>query len=490
VLLVVACHAQTVIVVGSGLAGLSAAIEAARNGASVTILEKEARVGGNSLCASSGMNAVATPPQREEKIVDNVENFVKDTLKSGKGLSNKKLVALLANQSRIAWDFLTDFGVDLRVLCKTGGHSIARTHRAHEKEKITSIGTDIIQALLQAIKKEYPTITIVTDARVTALIFDEKNGVTGVRYATTKSVNSTCQSKLDARRQELVEKCMYADAIILATGGFCGDVVPGSMLAQYRPDLLYLATTNGGFANGDGIMLAHNIGAQLVDMDKIQIHPTGFVNPRDPFNKHKFLAPESLRASGGILINHTGRRFVNELDTRDIVTQAILANCVPYQKPEGPLTAYLVLNEAGAQLFQKRVLEFYMRYGLIQRFDSAKSFARTAGFDEGTFVKTLESYAAAARVGNDEFGKVTFPITISADEPVYSMLITPCLHYCMGGIVFDECARVIGRDGPIAHLFAAGEVTGGLHGANRLAGNSLLECVVFGRIAGRNAAIV
>ncbi len=308
-----------------------------------------------------------------------------------------------------------------------------------------------------------------TNTRALSLITDNRQIITGVRC-------------LKNAQKILV----LADAVIVTTGGFCGQVGAGSLLEKYRPDLMYLSTTNGTCANGDGIGLAQAVGAQLVDMEKIQIHPTGFVDPKEPLKKQKFLAPESLRASGGILLNQEGKRFVNELDTRDKVTDAIMRNCRPYQG-NGPLTAYMLLNEAGAQLFQKHMLSFYAKLGLIVRFDNAQALAKYMGIELTVLEKTLTNYAQAALNRCDEFGKTTFPVSFTAIEPLYSMLITPCLHYCMGGVAFDEHARVLGGNGPIKHLYAAGEVTGGLHGANRLAGNSLLECVVFGRIAGKNA---
>jgi len=460
---------QQIVIIGSGLAGLSAAIEAAQAGAQVTVVEKETKLGGNSLRASSGMNAVNTPPQSQAHIQDSQGYFINDTLKSGQGLSNKKLVETLAEQSPEAWKFLTKHGVDLSVLSQTGGHSMARTHRAQEKEIAIAIGTDIIKSLLHT-ANQYTNITILTQTRVTKLVTDIHGVIAGVECLTQTG-----------------KIILHAQAVILATGGFCGHVMAGSLLEHYRPDLVHLSTTNGTCASGDGIELAQAIGARLVDMDKVQIHPTGFVDPKDPLKKQKFLAPESLRASGGILVNHEGKRFVNELDTRDKVTAAILNFCSPYQGA-GPMTAYMLLNEAGAQLFQKRMLGFYVKLGLIQRFDNTQMLAKHMGVEPATLESTLASYTRSAINGRDEFGKTTFPITFDTHEPLYGMLITPCLHYCMGGVVFDEQARVIGSNGPIKNLYAAGEVTGGLHGANRLAGNSLLECVVFGRIAGQNAS--
>ena len=466
---------RRVVVVGGGLAGLSAAIEAYRHGATVLLLDKEQDIGGNSKKASSGMNAVSTPPQIKEKVNDTISSFMSDTIKSGSGYSNEKLVDVLARESNAAWKFLSDLGVNLDVVSKTGGHSMARTHRAEQKDKkfVTNIGMDIIGALSQFIKSCEPKITIVNNANVSKIMHDASGVVKGVVYV---KGNYSYE--------------VVTDAVILATGGYCGRTDKKSLLAKCRPDLITLGTTNGNCASGDGIRLAAELGAELVDMEKVQIHPTGFIHPHNPNELRKFLAPESLRAVGGILLNHEGKRFTNELGKRDTVTNDILRCCSPYcaYGEQGPIAAYLILNEAGAQLFQKSVLDFYIRRGFVQQVANAHVLAQYIGASSSMVNETFMKYNEAQKIGHDEFEKQTFPITFSLNEPLYVMIITPCLHYTMGGVKFDECARVLGGSSPIKNLYAAGEVTGGLHGANRLCGNSLLECVVFGRIAGKNAA--
>lgn len=475
VVLVVNCSvARQVVVIGSGLAGLSAAIEAYRAGAQVTIFEKEARIGGNSLCASSGINGVGTPAQEHDKIQDAVPYFVDDTIKSGGGYSQKELVQVLAEHSADAWRFLHEFGVDLSVVSKTGGHSRARTHCAQDKEEVVTIGTDIIRALVAFIEQHRDEITVLTRAYVTEFLRDERGEISGVVYETNGA-----------------KKEHKADAVVLATGGFCGQVTTGSLLAQYRPDLLKLSTTNGTCANGDGIYLAQTVGASLVDMEKIQIHPTGFVDPKNPLAVRKFLAPENLRAVGGILLTHEGRRFTNELGRRDYVTRDIFKYGFAYAKDvnNSPVSVYMVLNERAAVMYQKRFIDFYVSYGLVHKVADVHELAAWIGAEYETVAATLQDYTRASSAGFDQFGKKTFPVIFSLYESLYVAAVTPCLHYCMGGVRFNEHAQALGNHGVIKHLYAAGEVTGGLHGANRLCGNSLLECAVFGRIAGRNAAL-
>jgi flavocytochrome c len=469
---------RKVVVVGGGLAGLSAAIEAHQNGAHVLLLDKSESVGGNSKKASSGINAACTSVQEENHVHDQLEMFAADTLKSGDGYSDEKLVETLVYESRDAWKFLSDLGVDLTVVSQTGGHSAARTHRAQQKNRdiITTIGVDIIKELSAYVGSCFPSIRVSTSSRVTQLLKEGDGVVYGLVY------------EKGGRRHRIL-----CDAVILATGGFCGQTGNQSLLARWRPDLLSLSTTNGNCADGDGINLACSLGAVVVDMDKVQIHPTGFVHPHAPCELRKFLAPESLRASGGILLNHEGRRFTNELGKRDIVSNDILTRCKPYcvYDEKGPVSAYLVLNEDGARLFQRKVLDFYMRCGLIQQVSNASVLADFIGADREIVKQTLREYNVCSGKGCDSFGKTIFPVKkFSCGELLYVMIITPCLHYAMGGLKFNENAQVLGSNGPLENLYAAGEVTGGLHGNNRLCGNSLLECVVFGRRAGKNAALV
>ncbi len=468
---------RKVVVVGGGLAGLSAAIEASRNGAQALLLDKSESLGGNSKKASSGINAVYTPIQEENYVQDQVETFASDTLKSGNGCSDEALVKTLVHESGDAWKFLSDLGVDLTVVSQTGGHSAARTHRAQQKnrETITTIGVDIINELSAYVDSCFPSVIVSTSSRVTELLKKADGEVYGLIY------------EKGGKHHRIL-----CDAVILATGGFCGQTGSQSLLARWRPDLLSLSTTNGNCADGDGINLACSLGATVVDMEKVQVHPTGFVHPHAPCELRKFLAPESLRASGGILLNHEGKRFTNELGKRDSVSHDILSCCKPYSvyDEKGPVSAYLILNEDGARLFQKKVLNFYMRCGLIQQVVNADVLADFIGADRQVVKQTLNEYSVCSCKGCDSFGKTIFPVKrFSCSELLYVMIITPCLHYAMGGLKFNECGQVLGLCGPLKNLYAAGEVTGGLHGNNRLCGNSLLECVVFGRRAGKSAAL-
>jgi succinate dehydrogenase/fumarate reductase flavoprotein subunit len=220
-------------------------------------------------------------------------------------------------------------------------------------------------------------------------------------------------------------------------------------------------------------------------MDQIQVHPTGFLDRADRSNKFKILAPEALRGSGGILLNEQGRRFIDELTTRDKVTAAIFA--------QPGAQAFLLLDKFAAELFGLGSVQFYLKRGLASKCDSVDEIAKfISSADSGSLAEslknTIEDYRESCSSGSDSFGKKSFPSKFIEPE-FYVMEVVPVVHYCMGGLKIDKSAQVIDQDGrPVPGIFAAGEVTGGVHGVNRLAGNSLLECVVFGRIAGQTAS--
>ncbi|KAJ1944413.1 cleavage and polyadenylation specificity factor subunit 2 [Linderina pennispora] len=453
-------------------------------GITVTLLDKEARTGGNSAKASSGINGVYTKTQKANGIEDSLELFSKDTVKSGHGRSNETLVGKLTSESTQAVTWLQEqFGLDLDVLAQLGGHSRARTHRRPDiNGKPQPVGWGIVSTLAKHLAEHDPQrFSLVTGARVTELV--QKNSrVTGVVYQTAETTE-----KLDS------------DIVVLATGGFAGEGRNADLLQKYAPQLVGLPATNGPFATGDGMKLAAAVGAQLVDMDQVQVHPTGFVKRGDAGNPTKFLAAEALRGDGGVLLTGQGRRFVNELETRDKVTDAINQHCTSdlcarypgdYIVNEPQAAAYLVLSEQAADKFGHGALGFYQKMGLFQKADNLQALAEALRVERETLSQALTGHDQARRSGNDEFGKHVFPADAVSSGGYYWGVVTPSLHYTMGGVRFDEHARVLRADGsPIHGLLAAGEVTGGLHGANRLGGNSLLECVVFGREAGRQAAL-
>lgn len=461
--------AKHIVIVGSGLAGSVAAVAAARQDhhTRITLLEREPTRGGNSMKASSGINAVCTQNN------DSIDTFLQDTLASGGHRCNQALVSTLVTESRDALHFLESLGADLSSTVQLGGHS---TERTHFPPRGPNVGTELMRAVTKALDA-LPNVEVITSARVVDVSMDEKHHrINGVCYHKVSD-----DSPLEKIRYETIGRTFLpADAVILATGGYSAN---SQLLAQHAQHAKDLATTNGPFAQGDGLVLGASVGASLVDLDQVQIHPTGFVDPGQPQSTTKFLAPEKLRGNGGILLNSQGRRFVNELDTRDKVSHAILQ--------QGG-TAYLLLGSDSATQFGPAI-QFYAGRGLFARLETLQQAADHIHVHADTLRHEIDSYNDAAQGQHlDQFGKTIFPSIIDPEGPLYIASIVPVIHYTMGGLRIDEHGRVLRNDDDdataIHGLYAVGEVSGGIHGGNRLGGNSLLECTVFGLRAGRHAA--
>ena len=300
---------------------------------------------------------------------------------------------------------------------------------------------------------------------------------------------------------------LYGSAVILTAGGFGNDHTDTSLLRKYgRTGEATLPTTNGGWATGDGVKMGSKIGAKLVDMSEIQsmrmlhfyvtfiviitslplytVHPTGFINPKARDDKTKFLAPEALRGLGGIVVNAKGQRFVNELDLRAKVVEKMRAQ----QKDKSNLPFRLLMNDVVKDAFGPN-MNFYIKFGLVKEYDNVGALAHDTGMSGEIIESMMKRYVQDAKKGKDKFGKTVFPNGESYDvnEKIYAAEITPVIHYTMGGLSINNKAQILDRNDDIINgFYGAGEVTGGVHGKNRLAGNSLLECVVYGRIAARN----
>ncbi|KAL6863835.1 putative fumarate reductase/succinate dehydrogenase [Trichoderma novae-zelandiae] len=459
--------APRVIVVGGGLSGLSAAHTIYLAGGNVVVLDKQGFFGGNSTKATSGINGALTRTQVDNNIRDSVKQFYDDTLKSAREQARPDLIKVLTYKSAAAVEWLQDvFNLDLTLVSRLGGHSQPRTHRGHDAK---FPGMAITYALMQRIEElaeaEPHRVQIIKKARVTSLN-KEGNKVTGVTY-------------------ELNGETATVDGpVILATGGYAADFGEGSLLKKHRPEIFGLATTNGTHATGDGQKMIMAIGGNGIDMDKVQVHPTGLVDPKDPGNKWKFLAAEALRGEGGLLLNADGDRFCDELGHRDYVSGMMWK-----EKDKNKFPIRLVLNSKASN-----VLDFHTRHysgrGLMKKI-TGQQLAKEIGCTPEHLQKTFQTYNAIAEgKQKDPWGKKFFhnlPLDINDDFHV--ALMEPVLHFTMGGVEINDKAQVLNQDKqPFEGLFACGELAGGVHGANRLGGSSLLGCVVYGRVAGDSAS--
>jgi flavocytochrome c len=458
---------KQVIVIGGGLSGLSAAHTVLEYGGKVLLLDKNPFCGGNSTKATSGLNAAGTKTQIRKGIHDSAEIFEKDTARSanlGKSEQSYPLAKVLADDSDPAVEWLTSpkFNIDLSLVSRLGGHTHQRTHRGKERFP----GMTITYALLEKLE-EIEKLTkgvdakILTKSKVTKLLTEDKN-VIGVEYVKDGKTHQA-----------------YG-VVVIATGGFGADFTETSLLSKFRPDLKHLATTNGSHCTGDGIKMAQDVGGNVVDMEWVQVHPTGLVHPDDPNAKVKWLAAEALRGVGGILLDSNGNRFCDELGRRDYVTGEMNKNKGPFR---------LVLNgKAGKEI--EWHCKHYIGRKLMKHFKNGDDLAKEFGINPEALKKTFDSYNECANKGTDQWSKKFFTnAPFNMNDEFFVSIVTPVVHYCMGGVKISTDSEVLSGETPVLGLYAAGEVTGGVHGKNRLGGNSLLECVVFGRIAGRSAAV-
>jgi flavocytochrome c len=327
-------------------------------------------------------------------------------------------------------------------------------------------------------------ITYALMQRFEELAESEPERVQLIKKAHVKRVNKDGNRVLGVSYIFGGEEHTVEGPVVLATGGYAADFTEDSLIKKHRPDILDFATTNGAHATGDGQKMLMAIGANDIDMDKIQVHPTGLIDPKDPGSKWKFLAAEALRGEGGILLNSKGERFCDDLGHRDYVSNMMLE-----QKKLGNWPIRLVLNSKASN-----ILDFHTRHysgrGLMKKI-SGKELAKEIGCGEQALQKEFQSYNAIAKgEKKDKWNKKYFHnLPFDVSDTFHVALMEPVLHFTMGGIEINGEAQVLNKDKkPFEGLFVCGELAGGVHGANRLGGSSLLGCVVYGRVAGDSAA--
>ena len=485
-----------VVVVGAGGAGMTAAITAAAEGKSVVILESQSMVGGNSVRATGGMNAGKTVYQDEnefgesagvektlktaaEKYADNetitalaktvseqwaayqanptgyfdsVELMELDTMIGGKGINDPELVETLCANSADAIDWLDEHGITLHNVSSFGGASVKRIHRPVNAEgKTVSVGSYMIPLLEENCEKA--GVKMMLDTTATEILTDANGAAVGVKATGASGETVTVNAK----------------AVVLATGGFGANL---DMVVKYKPELKGFMTTNAPGIQGQGIAMAQAIGAATVDMDQIQIHPTVEANTAA-------LITEGLRGDGAILINEEGQRFIDEVGTRDVVSAAEIAQTGSY--------SWLVVDQAMADA--SSVIQGYIKKGYTVTGATYEELGKAMGVDAAAFAETMEKWNGYVEAKNDpDFGRTSFANPLNT-APYYAVKVTAGVHHTMGGLKINANTEVLNEKGEvIPGLFAAGEVTGGVHGANRLGGNAVADFTVFGRIAGAAAS--
>ncbi|MCX8587201.1 MULTISPECIES: flavocytochrome c [unclassified Gilliamella] len=436
-----------IVVVGSGGAGLASAIRAHDLGASVVVVEKMPVIGGNTNKASAGMNAAETKFQKLKGIVDSKDLFYKETLAGGKNKNNPELLRYFVENAPDAIDWLDENGIELSGITTTGGMSIDRTHRPASG---AAVGGFLISGLVKNLNKR--GIEVMLDTNVTEIV-TENHKVVGVKVVEEDGTNYIIKAK----------------AVVIATGGFSAN---REMVEKYRPDLKGFVTTNHKGATGSGIMILEKLGAGTVDMGEIQIHPT-------VEQTTSYLISESIRGGGAILVSQEGKRFVNELDTRDKVSADIIKLPEHY--------SYILFDQQVRD--ENKAVEEYVSNDLVVQADSITELANKLSIDANNLSKTIERYNEFVINKQDEdFGRTTgmrHPINTA---PFYAIKIAPGVHHTMGGVTINTETQVLDNDKHVIKgVFAAGEVVGGVHGANRIGGNAVADIIIFGIQAGKKA---
>jgi len=426
-----------VVIVGAGGAGLAAAVEAHDLGAKVIVVEKMAFPGGNTTRAAGGLNAAATPLQQAKGIYDTPEIMFFDTMKGGHWKNNPELV-----------DWLLALGGDFHDVGLMAGATKPRTHRPTGGNLV---GPEVVRTLYTAAENRKVDIRVNTKAE--EILKNAKGAATGIKVKGPEG-----------------EYVINAKAVVIAAGGFGAN---NDMVAHYVPRLKGFSTTNQPGATGDGMIMAEKAGAKLIDMTEIQTHPTVV-----PGNGE--MITEAVRGNGAILVNHEGKRFYNELETRDNVSAAILK--------QTDKNAFLFFDSDMQKSL--KATNNYIKQSYTITGNSLDEIAAKMKVPAAALKQTMTEYAAAVAAKNDkQFGRADLPRPLNK-APFYAIIVTPAVHHCMGGIKIDTKTQVYGQNGQvIPGLFAAGEVTGGVHGGNRLGGNAQADIVTFGHIAGQQAYI-
>lgn len=440
-----------VIVIGAGGGGLSAAIEAHDAGANVVLVEKMPFVGGNTARATGGINAAGTKFQETAGIKDTVEVHYADTMKGGEDLNDPELVKFMTENAADAVNWLTELGADLSDVGSLGG---ATNKRAHRPTGGAPVGDHLVNVLFE--NSTDRNINTMLETEATEIIYEDGK-VKGIKAVSHKDGKET-------------PYIINADAVVIASGGFGNNA---ALYTKYQPQLDGFITTNQPGATGDGIVLAEKVGADFTDLEQIQIHPT-------VHSETAALITEAVRGNGAILVNSKGERFTNEMSTRDKVSAAIL-------EQEGK-SAYLVFDQTVRESL--KAIEKYIKQGLTTEGTTPEELASKLNMDGATLKATIDTWNNAVKTQKDEaFGRESGMEIAFEKSPYFAIEIAPGVHHTMGGIKINSNAEVVSKDGAvIPGLFAAGEVTGGVHGAERLGGNALADIIVFGRQAGIKAA--
>ena len=458
-----------VAVIGGGGTGLAAAISALENGAGkVVIIEKLGYLGGSTNVSGGALNAVDDKRQKAQGIKDSIPTFYEATMKGGHNVGTPELVHYLTDNAYKTVEWMEAQGVKFRD--KIGAATGSLGQRSHYG--VAPAGNAYTSVFENVLKTKYKDrVTFLMECPAQEILTDASGRVTGVKAV--------------RHGQPVTVK---ASSVVLATGGFGANVkfrqeVNTGVWKEVVLDNRIGTTNINKAAQGDGLVMAKKVGAELIGLSDIQLHPNGTPGTG---------LMQDIATSGRnrIFVNLNGDRFVSEGAARDTLCKAI------FKQPEG--TYWLVMNKLRYPDENKPdkmgvTMKDMLALGRVKRADTLDELAKVISVPAANLKAAVAEYnkAASHQVEKDKYG---FAATNTDDAPMtegpwYACRKVPTVHHTMGGVKIDTKAEVIGTNGkPIAGLFAAGEVTGGIHGANRLGGNAIADVYTFGRLAGASAA--
>ena len=448
-----------VVVIGGGGAGLAAAVSAHENGANVIVLEKMPRVGGNTIISGASYNAVDPKRQEAQGIEDSLDKHFQQTYEGGDKLGDPELIKKLVDNAYPTIEWLEGMGMEFKDTLHTvlGG----LWPRAHAP--VEPLGTGFINTYMNYIEENNSEMEVLVNTEATELIMED-NKVVGVKAKSSDG--------------ELILKANKG--VIIASGGFGANVEMRDEYNKNWAPLTNIKTTNHPGATGDGLSMAKVVGANLIDMEQIQLLPMG-----DP-NTGSLSGNIEQSVENRIFVNKDGNRFVDEGARRDVMTKALFEQedsfmwviLDSHSYPTGDVRNHF--NESIDELVEE---------GRAFKADTLEELATQIGISPENLVEAVNKFNDSVEAGKaDEFGRTLYQHKIDT-APFYAGARVPTVHHTMGGIQINVNTEVLDTDGNIIPgLYAAGEVTGGIHGTNRLGGNALADITVFGKIAGEMAA--
>lgn len=450
-----------VVVVGAGGAGLAAAVQAHQCGARVIVIEKMPKVGGNTILSGGALNAVDDRSETAIKQNDSVLWHYTQTYNGGDKQAIPELVFTLVSNAWSGVTWLKEMGMEFydEPFTVTGG-LWARAHRPKEP-----VGTGFFKTYMNYIDN-HNGIDLYLNTKANDLIKDDTGCITGVLCSGESgnliTVNAT-------------------KGVVIATGGFARNVeLRQAYNIQWDTLDESIPSTNHPGATGDAVKMLMKVGADMIQMGNIQLHPMG-----DPMTG-SLSGNLGISVDNRVFINQEGKRFVNEGGRRDNLTKAVFAQPGSFYWNVMDSDFYPTGDEVNG--FNESANALYAA-GRIVKADSIEELAEKLGVPADTLKETLSEYNAHCNSKEkDRFGRTIYGTPVDT-APFYATKRVPTVHHTMGGVHITSRAQVLSENGEvIPGLYAAGEVTGGIHGSNRLGGNALTDILVFGRIAGETAA--